>query len=53
MNRPIGKPNWNTIFWSDCFVTSAFLRKNREKECADTRVVPGELGLIKQKRGAG
>lgn len=35
-------------YWSDFFATGAALRKNLEKEYAETKTVLGELGLVKQ-----
>lgn len=42
------KAELERYFWSDYFVTGAALRKNLEKEYAETRVVLLELGLVKR-----
>jgi putative tricarboxylic transport membrane protein len=52
LRRVNDTPEWKTelerYYWSEFFATGAALRKNLEKEYADTKVVLGELGLIKQ-----
>jgi putative tricarboxylic transport membrane protein len=42
------KAELERYFWSDFFVTGVALRKSLEREYAETRVVLGELGLVKQ-----
>lgn len=42
------KAELERYYWSDFFVTGAALRKNLEREYAQTRVILGELGLLKQ-----
>jgi putative tricarboxylic transport membrane protein len=42
------KAELERYFWSDFFVTGAALRKNLDKEYAETRIVLGELGLVRQ-----
>jgi len=42
------KAELERYYWSDFFTTDATLRKNFEKEYAETRAILGELGVIKQ-----
>lgn len=43
---------WKTelerYYWADFFVTGAALRKNLEREYAETKTILGELGLVRQ-----
>jgi putative tricarboxylic transport membrane protein len=42
------KAEMERYYWTDFFVTGAALRRNLEKEYAETRAVLGELGLTRQ-----
>ena len=42
------KAELERYYWSDYFVTGAALRKNLEKEYAETKSVLVELGLVRQ-----
>ena len=42
------KAELERYYWSDLFVTGAALRKNLEKEYAETKAILGELGLVRQ-----
>jgi tripartite-type tricarboxylate transporter receptor subunit TctC len=41
------KADLERFFWSDYFATAAALRKNLDKEYADTRAILIDLGLAK------
>ena len=51
MRKVVESPEWKAdlerFFWSDYFATGAVLRKNLDKEYADTKAILVDLGLAK------
>jgi len=51
MRKVVESPEWKAdlerFFWSDYFATGAALRKNLDREYADTKAILVDLGLAK------